>query len=129
MSATATTSVIDRISEERCAELLTQLIRERSVVGEETTAHRWMADRLREAGMRVEEYTVENTPAPLVLGELGGGDRPGVLFDGHFDTVFAVPGDWTRSPWGAEREGDLIFGGGPVARKAPVATIPAPLER
>jgi succinyl-diaminopimelate desuccinylase len=128
MSATATTSVIDRISEERCAELLTQLIRERSVVGEDTTAYRWMADRLREAGMRVEEYTVENTPAPLVLGELPGGDRPGVLFDGHFDTVFAVPDDWTHPPFAAEREGDLIFGRGAVDSKGSVAAMLAALE-
>jgi acetylornithine deacetylase/succinyl-diaminopimelate desuccinylase-like protein len=120
--------VIDRVTEERCAELLTQLIRERSVVGEETTAHRWMADRLREAGMQVEEYTVENTPAPLVLGELGGGDRPGVLFDGHFDTVFAVPGDWTHAPFAAEREGDLIFGRGAVDSKGSVAAMLAALE-
>ena len=54
MSATVTTSVIDSITEDRCAELLTELIRQRSVVGEETTAHSWMADRLRDAGMRVE---------------------------------------------------------------------------
>jgi len=128
MSATATTSVIDRISEERCAELLTELIRERSVVGEETTAHRWMANRLRDAGMRVEEYTVENTPAPLVLGELAGGDRPGILFDGHFDTVFAVQGDWTRPPFAAEREGDLIFGRGAVDSKGSVAAMLAALE-
>src|SRR5882672_8586069 len=128
MSATATTSVIDRITEDRCADLLTQLIRERSVVGEETTAHRWMADRLSEAGMRVEEYTVENTPAPLVLGELAGGDRPGILFDGHFDTVFAVQGDWTRPPFAAEREGDLIFGRGAVDSKGSVAAMLAALE-
>ena len=129
MSATVTTSVIDSITEERCADLLTELIRQRSVVGEETTAHSWMADRLRDAGMRVEEYTVENTPAPLVLGELaGGGDRPGVLFDGHFDTVFAVPDDWTRAPFGAEREGDLIFGRGAVDSKGSVAAMLAALE-
>ena len=129
MSATVTTSVIDSITEERCAELLTELIRQRSVVGEETTAHGWMADRLRDAGLRVEEYTVENTPAPLVLGELaGGGDRPGVLFDGHFDTVFAVPGDWTRPPFAAEREGDLIFGRGAVDSKGSVAAMLAALE-
>jgi len=129
MSATVTTSVIDSITEERCAELLTELIRQRSVVGEETTAHSWMADRLRDAGMRVEEYTVENTPAPLVLGELaGGGDRPGVLFDGHFDTVFAVQGDWTHAPFAAEREGDLIFGRGAVDSKGSVAAMLAALE-
>ncbi len=129
MSATVTTSVIDSITEERCAELLTELIRQRSVVGEETTAHSWMGDRHRYAGMRVEEYTVENTPAPLVLGELaGGGNRPGVLFDGHFDTVFAVPDDWTRAPFGAEREGDLIFGRGAVDSKGSVAAMLAALQ-
>jgi len=128
MSATATTSVIDRITDERCAELLVALIRQRSVVGEETTAHRWMADRLREAGMRVDEYTVENTAAPLVLGELAGGDRPGVLFDGHFDTVFAVPGDWSRAPWGGEREGDLVYGRGAVDSKGSVAAMLGALE-
>jgi succinyl-diaminopimelate desuccinylase len=128
MSATATTSVTERITEERCAELLDALIRQRSVVGEETTAHRWMADRLREAGMRVDEYTVENTPAPLVLGELAGGERPGVLFDGHFDTVFAVPGDWSHEPWAAEREGDLIYGRGAVDSKGSVAAMLAALE-
>ena len=128
MSATATTSVIDSITEERCAELLTELIRERSVVGEETTAHLWMGDRLRAAGMRVEEYTVENTPAPLVLGELAGGNRPGVLFDGHFDTVFAVADDWTRAPYAAEREGDLIFGRGAVDSKGSVAAMLVALE-
>jgi acetylornithine deacetylase/succinyl-diaminopimelate desuccinylase-like protein len=128
MSATATTSVIDRITDERCAELLVALIRQRSVVGEETTAHRWMADRLREAGMRVDEYTVENTAAPLVLGELAGGDRPGVLFDGHFDTVFAIPGDWTRAPWGGEREGDLVYGRGAVDSKGSVAAMLGALE-
>ncbi len=128
MSAIAITSVIDSITEDRCADLLTQLIRERSVVGEETTAHRWMADRLSEAGMDVDEYTVENTPAPLVLGELAGGDRPGVLFDGHFDTVFAVPGDWTRPPFDAEREGDVIYGRGAVDSKGSVAAMLAALD-
>jgi acetylornithine deacetylase/succinyl-diaminopimelate desuccinylase-like protein len=128
MSATAPTSVIDRISEERCAELLVELIRQRSVVGEETTAHRWMAGRLRAAGMRVDEYSVENNPAPLVLGELSGGDRPGVLFDGHFDTVFAVPDDWTHGPWAAERDGDVVYGRGAVDSKGSVAAMLAALE-
>jgi succinyl-diaminopimelate desuccinylase len=128
MSATATTSVIERITDERCAELLVTLIRQRSVVGEETTAHRWMAERLRAAGMRVEEYSVENTKAPLVLGELGEGDRPGVLFDGHFDTVFAVPDDWTRGPWAGERDGDLVYGRGAVDSKGSVAAMLAAVE-
>jgi acetylornithine deacetylase/succinyl-diaminopimelate desuccinylase-like protein len=128
MSTTAATPVIDGISEERCAELLIDLIRQRSVVGEETTAHRWMAERLRASGMRVDEYTVENTTAPLVLGELTGGDRPGVLFDGHFDTVFAVPSDWSHAPWAADRDGNVIYGRGAVDSKGSVAAMLAALE-
>jgi acetylornithine deacetylase/succinyl-diaminopimelate desuccinylase-like protein len=128
MSATATTSVIDRISDERCAELLVDLIRQRSVVGEETTGNRWMAKWLRAAGMRVDEYSVENTIAPLVLGELGGGDRPGVLFDGHFDTVFAVPNDWSHAPWAGERDGDVVYGRGAVDSKGSVAAMLAAIE-
>lgn len=117
------------ITEERCAELLTQLIRQRSVVGEKTTAHKWMTDRLTEIGMSVEHYTVEDLPAPLVLGVIEGeGDRPGVLFDGHFDTVFAVPEDWSRDPWGAQREGDVIYGRGAVDSKGTVAAMLAALE-
>ena len=117
------------ITEERCAELLTQLIRQRSVVGEKTTAHQWMTERLRDIGMTVEHYTVEDLPAPLVLGvSEGDGDRPGVLFDGHFDTVFAVPEDWSRDPWGAQREGDLVYGRGAVDSKGTVAAMLAALE-
>ena len=117
------------ITEERCAELLTQLIRQRSVTGEKTTAAAWMTDRLREFGMSIDHYTVEDLPAPMVVGTIAGaGDRPGVLFDGHFDTVFAVPDDWSRDPWGAQREGDLIYGRGAVDSKGTVAAMLAAIE-
>lgn len=117
------------ITEERCAELLTQLIRQRSVTGEKTTAHQWMSQRLADAGLRIDHYTVEDLPAPMVIGTLeGDGDRPGVLFDGHFDTVFAVPDDWSRDPWGAQREGDLIYGRGAVDSKGTVAAMLAAIE-
>jgi succinyl-diaminopimelate desuccinylase len=126
--ADAISSVIARITEDRCASLLIELIRQRSVVGEKTTAHRWMTDRLRDAGMDVEQYTVEDLPAPLVLGRREGGDRPGVLFDGHFDTVFAAPEDWTHDPWAGQREGDLVFGRGAVDSKGSVAAMLAAVE-
>lgn len=128
MSTTAASRVADAITEERCAELLVDLLRRRSVVGEPTTAHLWMTERLRAAGMQVEHYTVENLPAPMVLGRLEQGDRPGVLFDGHFDTVFAVPEDWSRDPWGGAREGDLVYGRGAVDSKGSVAAMLAAIE-
>ena len=126
MSRTVPRSVTDAISEERCAELLVEFVRVPSVVGEKTTAHLWVTKRLRALGMTVEHYTVEDLPAPLVLGELRGGGRPGVLFDAHYDTVFAAAADWSRNPWGGEREGGEVYGRGAVDSKgADVAMLAA----
>ena len=43
----------------RCEQLLSEIVRIRSVVGEPTTAHLWVSSRLRELGMTVEHYAVE----------------------------------------------------------------------
>jgi acetylornithine deacetylase/succinyl-diaminopimelate desuccinylase-like protein len=103
------------VSAERCEDLLRQMVRIRSVVGEDTTAHLWVTDRLRELGMTVEHYAVEGRKAPLVLGVLeGDGDGPGVLFDAHFDTVHARPTDWSHDPWGADVEDGVLYGRGAV---------------
>jgi succinyl-diaminopimelate desuccinylase len=128
VSTTTPNAVIPDIDEERCADLLVEFIRQRSVVGEQTTAHLWVTERLRACGMDVEHYTVEDLPAPLVLGELGGGSRPGVLFDGHYDTVFAVPSDWSKDPWGGVREGDLVYGRGAVDSKGTDVAMIAAIE-
>jgi len=64
---------------QRCEALLREIVSIRSVVGEETTAHLWLSDRLREAGMTVEHYAVEGRRTPLVLGTFeGSGNRPAV---------------------------------------------------
>jgi succinyl-diaminopimelate desuccinylase len=117
------------VSPERCQDLLTQLVRIRSVVGEDTTAHLWVSDRLRELGFRVEHYAVEGRKAPLVLGTLeGDGEEPGVLFDAHFDTVHARPQDWTRDPWGAQVEDGVLYGRGAVDSKGTHVAMLAGIE-
>ena len=106
------------VSVERCEELLGQLVRLRSVVGEDTKAHSWVTARLRELGFTVEHYAVEGRKAPLVLGVLEGeGHEPGVLFDAHYDTVHARPEDWSRDPWGAQVEDGVLYGRGAVDSK------------
>src|SRR4051794_34634091 len=88
------------VGQQRCEELLRQIVSIRSVVGEETRAHLWMTARMVELGMTVEHYAVEGRRTPLVLGVLeGSGHKPGVLFDAHYDTVGALPVDWSRDPW------------------------------
>ena len=102
------------VSPERCETLLRQMVRIRSVVGEDTTAHLWVSERLGELGMTVEQYAVEGRRAPLVLGVLEGqGDGPGILFDAHFDTVHARPGDWSHDPWAADVALSRAYGGAP----------------
>ena len=128
MTAIEANDVLTQITEERCAELLIELIRQRSVVGEKTTAHTWMTERLSAFGMDVEQFGVDGTLAPMVFGRREQGDLPGVLFDGHFDTVFAEPGDWSRDPWGGQREGDLVYGRGAVDSKGSVAAMLAAVE-
>ena len=114
----------------RCEQLLTEIVRIRSVVGEATTAHLWVSDRLRELGMTVEHYAVEGRKAPLVLGVLeGDGDGPGVLFDAHYDTVHAVAGDWEHDPWGAEVVDGVLYGRGAVDSKGTHVAMLAALEQ
>jgi succinyl-diaminopimelate desuccinylase len=114
----------------RCEQLLTEMVRIKSVVGEPTTAHVWVSERLRELGMQVEHYAVEGRKAPLVLGVLeGDGDGPGVLFDAHFDTVHARAEDWTHNPWAADVEDGVLYGRGAVDSKGTHVAMLAAIEQ
>lgn len=65
---------------------------------------------------------VERSEVPVVAARLVG-DRPGptLVFTGHVDTVdIGERGRWTRDPFGAEIEGDLLFGRGACDMKAGV---------
>jgi succinyl-diaminopimelate desuccinylase len=118
------------VSPQRCEELLRQIVSIRSVVGQETSAHLWMTERMRELGMTVEHYAVEGRRTPLVLGVLEGtGDRPGVLFDAHYDTVGALPGDWSRDPWTAYVEDGVLYGRGAVDSKGSMVAMLGAIEQ
>jgi succinyl-diaminopimelate desuccinylase len=112
------------ISAERAEQLLKEIVSIPSVVGEETTAHLWLTRQLQELGMTVEHYPVEGRKMPFVLGVIEGeGDGPGVLFDAHFDTVHAVPSDWSRDPWDAYVEDGVLYGRGAVDSKGSLVAM------
>jgi acetylornithine deacetylase/succinyl-diaminopimelate desuccinylase-like protein len=126
MSTETTAAPIDV---ERCRQLLQEMVRLRSVVGEDTTAHQWVSARLRELGFEVKTYTVEGRKTPLVLGVLEGeGDEPGIMLDAHYDTVHARPSDWSRDPWGAEVEDGVLYGRGAVDSKGTHVAMLAAVE-
>ena len=122
--ATEQQSLTSGISVERAEQLLGEFVSIPSVVGDKTTAHLWMTERLEEIGMTVEHYPVEGRTAPFVLGVIEGeGDGPGVLFDAHFDTVHAVPEDWTNNPWKPVVEDGVLYGRGAVDSKGTVVAM------
>ena len=79
---------------------------------------------MEEIGMTVEMYPVEGRKVPLVLGVIEGeGDGPGVLFDGHFDTVHAVPSDWSNDPWNPVVKDGVLYGRGAVDSKGSMVAM------
>jgi succinyl-diaminopimelate desuccinylase len=117
------------VEAERCEALLSEFVSIRSVVGEDTTAHLWLTERLRDVGMAVEHYAVEGRRTPLVLGVLeGDGDRLGVMFDGHYDTVAATPSDWTSDPFRARVKDGVLYGRGAVDSKGSDIAMLAGIE-
>src|SRR5438128_6233426 len=59
-----------------------------------------------------------------VVGRLAprhGLDGGTLLFDGHMDTVAAMPADWQHDPFGAELVGGRIYGRGALDMKGPLA--------
>jgi len=112
------------ISPNRAEQLLSEFVAIPSVVGDQTTAHLWMTERLEEIGMTVEHYPIEGRSAPFVLGVIeGDGDGPGILFDAHFDTVHAVPEDWAHNPWKPVVEDGVLYGRGAVDSKGTVVAM------
>ena len=108
-----------------------ELVRIPSLTGEEGPAQAYMAGLLRDLGFAVSQ--VEADPAaladhpefiaqpwpymgrPNVIGKVAGA-RPGapsLILNGHVDVVSPEPlAAWTRDPWGAQVEGDRLYGRG-----------------
>lgn len=77
-------------------------------------------------GIRNEFQPVEPGRAN-VLASVPGREEARLLFEAHMDTVPAL--DWTRDPFGGEREGSWLYGRGPCDTKASLAAMPRPWPR
>jgi acetylornithine deacetylase len=130
----------DAVDADWTTNALVRLVRTPSVTGDEGAVQDVVAELLAEAGTRVER--VEPDPAaarqdpdwpgeemprdrlPIVLGRLGRSGGPRVVLVGHVDVVpIGDRSTWTHDPWGAERDGDRLYGRGAVDMKGGVASI------
>ena len=120
-------------------ELTRSLLRIPSVTGHEGPAQAYIADLYQHSGLITEVRPVSfeqvsKHPAysglrksaeayrgrPNVLGQLSGaGGGHSLVLNGHVDVVSPEPiGQWQHDPWGAEIEGDHLFGRGANDMKA-----------
>jgi succinyl-diaminopimelate desuccinylase len=100
-------------------DLLSELIRFRTVGGGEGVAARHCAALAEKAGLDTQLLAWEPGREQLVA-RTAGGDPP-LTLTGHLDTVPAEPGDWTVDPWAAERDGGKVVGRGASDMKSGVA--------
>jgi succinyl-diaminopimelate desuccinylase len=101
-------------------ELLTDLIRFRTVGGGEGTAARHCAALAEQAGLGTQLLVWEPGREQLVA-RTPGGSGPPLTFTGHLDTVPVEPADWSVDPYAAERDGDKVVGRGASDMKSGVA--------
>jgi len=117
-------------------EFLTQLIRIKSLVGQEAEGQRFYAGACRDLGLQVETFeadkaAIKKHPAyisidleysgrPNVIAtQAGQGDGRSLILNGHMDVVSPEPlTQWSVDPWGGQVEGDRLYGRGAVDMKA-----------
>ena len=122
------------------AEALARLVRLPSITGDEGAVQELVAELLSVAGARVErldpdpekvrrdpDWPGEEMPRerlPIVFGRLGQGGGRRIVLVGHVDVVpVGDPATWSHDPWGADRDGDRLYGRGAVDMKGGVAAI------
>ncbi|MGB9729919.1 MAG: M20 family metallopeptidase [Thermoprotei archaeon] len=91
----------------------------RSVTGEEHELSKEIQKDLTSYGIKSEVDEWGN-----VIGIIGSGTSPILVFNGHIDTVPPVPG-WTKDPFNPTIEGDKLYGLGSSDMKGSLASIVA----
>jgi len=90
--------------------------------GHESLAADVIEARLAPLGFAVERLRAETSRDCLIATLRGTAGRPVLVFNGHTDTLPVSP-SWTRDPFAANVEGDLLYGNGIRDMKAGVAAF------
>jgi acetylornithine deacetylase len=128
---------IERRSDE-LYEIVAELVRHPSVLGNEAGAQEAVAAHMRAAGMETELWELDDavlelpnagvsgvpfSGRPNVTGKRrGGGSGHSLIFNGHIDVVSPEPVEqWSHDPWGAEVVDQKMYGRGAYDMKSGVA--------
>jgi putative selenium metabolism hydrolase len=108
------------LDKEELTEFLQDIVRTPSPSGEEDRVATRVAAAMRRAGFR-EVFTdrIGN-----VIGRLGQGDRPVLLYNAHMDTVgISDPSAWQHDPFGGDITAGLLYGRGACDMKGALAAM------
>ncbi len=133
-------NVLDKITMERCKELIQQLIREKCVMweSEDSTCPQWVEKQLKSMDMDVmvahvtdaqktpDRYQV--VPNPVIIGTIGKGLGSKLILEAHYDTQFVDLNRWDYDPFGGEEIEGRIYGRGAVDSKGQMAAMFAAIE-
>jgi acetylornithine deacetylase len=114
-------SVLGAIDLDRAVELVRQVCRIPSVLGEEGALAELLAGIMRDSGFESVELQRVLPNRPNAIGEVGFGPGPRVVLTGHLDTKPASAG-WKRAdPYSGDLIDDAIYGNGVMDMKAALA--------
>lgn len=110
-------------------DILTELIRFRSVVGQPNAAiTSWIADYLGRFGIEAQILPGPEGDRANLFATIGPRNVPGLVLSGHMDVVPAEEPQWSADPFRLRAEGDRLFGRGTSDMKgflaAVLATVP-----
>jgi putative selenium metabolism hydrolase len=89
-----------------------------------STQEKAVAERLAKEMRRVGFPTVRQDRIGNVIGCLGPGTGPRLIYDGHMDTVgVGDPASWSRDPYGAQLEDGVLHGRGACDMKGALAAM------
>jgi succinyl-diaminopimelate desuccinylase len=102
--------------------LLADLVKIPSVCGEEGPIANFTADWLEKSGLPAQMLEIKPQRPDVVSVLKGREPGPKIMLNGHMDTVEIGKG-WTHDPFGAEVEGNRMYGRGAIDMKAGLACI------
>jgi acetylornithine deacetylase len=113
--------VLDNLDLDRAVELVQQVCRIPSVLGEEGDLAQFLASVMRESGFESVELQDVLPGRPNALGEVSFGQGPRVVLTGHMDTKPESHGWQRAAPFSGDLIGGAVYGHGIMDMKAALA--------
>ncbi len=118
-------TLLTSIKEPEVIKFCQELVRIKSVnpPGDELPIADYMASTLKKFGLEVELIRHSPTRASVLARLKGFGERPGLLYNGHLDTVPVGTEEWVYDPFAAEVAQGKIWGRGTADMKGGLAAL------